>query len=258
MEKAIRTILNISLSALLIFAAAKFTLNERDNKLNRQECAEALQIALSQTEAKAPASETPAKLPDDPISLELLAMDMEALQAENKDVIGWIYVPDSKINYPLLQAEDNSFYLNHSWKQSPNAAGAIFMDCKNRADFSQFNTIIYGHNIMAGDMFASLHSYRNPDYLQRHPSVYIRSGNSVLRFDVYAAQLAGARSIVYGLNIESEQNKEAFLNYVQASNSLEAHTEDSFLTLSTCADGNNKKRMVVIAVLNEENSYIDF
>ena len=271
MKKTIRTILNIALSALLIFGIVKLGLSIYNNNRSREEYGEAMEIAVvaKPEESSRPAETMPpqapsedkpeVKIPDDPFIKELFEIDLNALREENEDVIGWIIIPDTRINYPLLQWTDNEFYLDHTWKQTRNPAGSIFMDYQNSADFDQFNTIIYGHNIMNGDMFGSLHSYRTLDYLQQHPYVYIVTDEGVMRFDVFAAQFAGIETIVYGLNIESEQKKKEFLRYVQDYSSVETELsptiEDKFLTLSTCTGGNNEKRMVVIGVFNEENSY---
>ena len=260
MKKRSRTILNLLLSALLIFSLAAFALNVRSSVHSRQEQKQAVQIAFRHIPEESAVPDEPVqKLPDDPHIKELLALDLDALRQENEDVIGWIHIPDTRISYPLLRGTDNAYYLSHTWQKTVNPAGSIFMDCQSSSDFSRFNTIIYGHNRMYEDMFGSLHNYRKAEYMQQHPSVYIANDAGVFRYDVFAAGFVELYSIVYGLNIESEQDREAFLSYALERSpeglGLSPGIEDSFITLSTCTGGDNSKRIAVIAVLNAENSY---
>lgn len=86
---------------------------------------------------------------------------------------GWILIPNTVISYPLLQGEDNQYYLNHTWKKWTSAVGAIFMDSQNNPNLTDFNTIVYGHRMNNGSMFASLKNYKKQSYWQAHPCVYI-------------------------------------------------------------------------------------
>ena len=74
-------------------------------------------------------------------------IDLAALQAQNSDVIGWISIPGTAVSYPLLQTQNNSFYLGHAWDKSSNSAGSIFLECQCPSDFSFFNTIVYVHRM---------------------------------------------------------------------------------------------------------------
>lgn len=272
MRKNIRWVINCILALVLVLASVKFILSERDNRRSQQDYDQAMQIAGAQhmeedlqtepaedpIETTAP-QETTARPPEDPVIQELLDIDLDALREENEDVIGWIYIPDTKVNYPLLQWTDNEFYLNHTWKQSNNASGAIFMEYQNKPDFSDFNTIIYGHNMRNGDMFGTLHYYRRPNYWESHPYVYIAMDQGILRFDVFAAQSASTKSIIYGLGIETEPRKEEFIRFAQDYSFFESNVvptaEDHILTLSTCTGAGHANRWVVLSILNEEASY---
>ena len=88
-----------------------------------------------------------------------IQVDFDVLSKENQDVIGWLYCPDTSINYPVVQAADNEYYLHRLLDDSKNAAGTLFMDYRNSADLSDWNSVIYGHNMKNGSMFGSL-----PDY----------------------------------------------------------------------------------------------
>jgi len=273
MKKTLRLIINILLVAVLLFGLAKLAISIYDGRRSRADYDMALQLAAgntaeeeasSQPEGESPEAEEKAgslspEIPDDPLIQELLSIDLDALKEENEDVIGWIHIPDTEINYPLLHWTDNEFYLTHTWTQASNPSGAIFMDCQNDPDFSGFNTIIYGHNMNNGQMFAPLHQYRRPDYRESHPYVYIVNEDGVLRYDVFASQLVKTDSIIYGLGIESDQSKEIFIrfatDYAIYETEIKPSVDDRILTLSTCTGGSHARRCVVLCVLNEENSY---
>lgn len=273
MKKKTRRFLNMLLILVLLFGINKFALSELDNRRSQNDSNQALLIAgilpeeetrptvasaISMEETTAP-PETQSQLPEDPIIQELLHIDLNALREENEDVIGWIFIPDTKINYPLLQWTDNTFYLNHTWTQSNNASGSIFMEYQNSPDFSDFNTIIYGHNMRNGTMFGSLHNYRRPNYWKNHPYVYIVNDHGVFRFDVFAAQSASTQSVIYGLGIESDQRKEEFIRFARDYSFFETDivptAEDRILTLSTCTGSGHTNRWVVLSVLNDEASF---
>ena len=280
MKKTTRRLLNCILFLVLAFALIQFIHSEVENSKSQEDYALAKQIAEGHSEAETaptenvvsvgshtePAASEPisnAEIPDptapvDPVIEELLAIDLDALRHENEDVIGWIHIPDSKISYPLLQWIDNDFYLEHTWKQSNNASGAIFMEYQNAPDFTDFNTIIYGHNMRNGDMFGTLNLYRNPKHLEKHPYIYIVNDEGVLRYDIFATQSASTKSIIYGLGIETDKRKEEYIRFSRDYSLVETQivptAEDRILTLSTCTGRGHTSRWVVQAVWNEAQS----
>lgn len=277
MNKKKRLILNIILISALIVGLVIFARNQHQNYLGRLvydeakliaegELADGNAIGADDSASEEPAPKepkkkawTPGPMPDDPYIEELLTIDLASLQEENEDVLGWIYIPDSKINYPLLQWTDNDFYLKHTWKQTKNFAGSIFMECENNPDFSDFNTIIYGHNMNNGDMFGGLKKYQGSKYLREHPSVYILNEYGVFRYDIFAVQKAGVESVVYRMQIDSDQKKQEVIRFAKDYSTIETEiyptVDDKILTLSTCSGQGYKNRWVVMSVLNEEGSY---
>ena len=103
--------------------------------------------------AEQPQEETPVYV--DPYADALRNMDFSALREVNSDVLGWILIPGSNVSYPIVQGSDNSYYLNHTWKKTRNSVGAIFMECRNSRDLSDFNTIVYGHRMNNRSMFGN-------------------------------------------------------------------------------------------------------
>ncbi len=100
-------------------------------------------------------------------------MDFEALRESGPDIIGWLSLPDTAINYPVTQADDNEYYLRHLYDGTYNKVGCLFADYENKADFSDRNTIIYGHNMRDGSMFAMLNEYDEQSYFDTHKQMYL-------------------------------------------------------------------------------------
>jgi sortase B len=100
-------------------------------------------------------------------------VDFDALRAINEDTAAWIYCPDTVIDYPVLAAEDNSYYLNRLADKSYGMNGSLFLDCSCAEDFSDSLSIIYGHNLKSGKMFGTLTQYKKQSYYDEHPYWYL-------------------------------------------------------------------------------------
>ena len=273
MNKKLKRTLNVILSLLLVFTLFMLVRSIVSDSESQKDYDEANVLAgveaPEETEAAAVPEETvppetvakePVPIPDDPVIRELMEIDLEALRQENEDVVGWILIPDTKVNYPLLQWTDNDFYLKHTWKQTKNPNGSIFIEWQNSPDFSDFNTIIYGHNMTSGVMFGSLRKYKSEKFWKEHPSFYIASDQGVLRYDIFATHKAGIDTIIYGLELDTEQKKTEFLRFAKDYSNIDTGItptiEDSIVTLSTCTGQGHASRWVVQGVLNEEGSYM--
>ncbi|MBQ1280643.1 MAG: class B sortase [Oscillospiraceae bacterium] len=199
------------------------------------------------------------KVLEDPAMEYLLPIELEPLQEENEEVIGWIYVPGTDIDYPILQGSDNEFYLDHGWDLSSKYAGSIFLESQNSADFTDFNTIVYGHNMRSGSMFGSLKQYSSSSYLEDHQYIYIATETGLYRYDVFAAHRVQTNNVVYMTKIDEPKQREQFidfaLDYTSVKTDIVPTADDQILTLSTCSGGNDEIRWVVQAVLRPEASY---
>ena len=278
-KKTSKRLMNLVLTLVLVGGLTAFGISEYNNYRSRLDYEAAVEVALSTREETEPTEDpevlaweeaqrirqemldkAAAVLESDPNIRSLLEIDLEALREVNEDVIGWIRIPDTKIDYPLLQWTDNQFYLTHTWKQVGNGSGSIFMECNNKSDFSDFNTIIYGHNMRNKSMFGSLQDYRNPKHVESHPYIYIVNDTGILRYDIFAMHRAGIDSIMYGLKIDSEQKKTEFIrfakDYSQIDTDIEPTPEDKILTLSTCSGAGYGTRWIVQGVWNADASYI--
>lgn len=183
----------------------------------------------------------------------LKSIDLSALQAVNPDVVAWIRIPDTNIDYPVLQGADNDYYLSHTWDKWENSAGSIFLEWQSSASLDDFNTLIYGHNMANGTMFAHLHRFGNQDFFNYHPYIYLVTGEGILRYEVFSSHDAGTDSSAYRLGFQQEGSREDFLaDMLEASvieTGVQPETHDRILTLSTCTGMGYRSRWVVHARL---------
>lgn len=179
-------------------------------------------------------------------------VDFEGLVRENPEIVGWIYIPDTNINFPLLRAKNNQKYLSLSYNLKLTNSGSIFMDFRNSSDFSSDNTVIYGHNMKNGGMFGSLKKYADIDYLKEHSYIYIFTNERIIKYRIFAAYKTENDSESYTRDFSENISFKDYLNYVIASagnNVYEPIEEQApLMMLSTCTSVSHTERFVVNAV----------
>lgn len=194
---------------------------------------------------------------DEPITWPTFAIDFANLQQVNREVTGWIWIYDTVVNYPLVQSDkNNDAYLHKTYDGTSNSSGSIFMDYRNASDFSDTNTIIYGHNMKNGKMFAVLKKFGNQEFYDSHREFYIMTPEGNRRYEIISAFQTDALSDIYDRNFSSQEGRQAWFEKVLRSSAIlaavDAAAEDSFVTLSTCVSGNDyRARFVVIGRLAE-------
>jgi len=183
-------------------------------------------------------------------------VDFTGLQAENGDVKAWIYAPDTRINYPVVQGTDDEYYLTHMINGNTNSCGAIFMEAENAADFSDRNTIIYGHHMKNGTMFAGLMNYSAQEYYDTHPVMYIVQPDQTYVLRIFAAFVTQDTGDVWQWGFESEESFGKWLNQMCSRSYFTAEitptSADHVVTLSTCSYEYDEARFVVMGVLEAQ------
>ena len=189
----------------------------------------------------------------DPVVEAMFDADLAALQEVNGDIIGWFFLPGTDISYPLVHRADNTFYLTHNWKRESSSLGAIFVDCECSADLSDFNTKIYGHRMNNGSMFAQIRDYAKQDYWESHPFIYIRIGDRVCKYAVYAGYEAEVGSITYSTEFPDNVTRAEFIACGVDNSVIETGVVPSMsghiITLITCTGRGYMNRWVVQATL---------
>lgn len=210
----------------------------------------AVPSASASTCASAAAS-APGTVYVDPYADALAAMDFSALREVNSDVLGWILIPGTKISYPLVQGTDNQYYLTHTWKKQNGVVGAVFLEYSNSRDLSDFNTLIYGHRMNDGSMFAGLKYYKQKSYYKSHPTVYITNDSGTWKYDIFAAYEVSTQGDTYRIGQHSDSAKQAYIDYCLAQSLYNTDVvptvDDKIVTLSTCTGNGHATRWVVQA-----------
>lgn len=179
-------------------------------------------------------------------------VDMDALKELNNDAIGWIQIPDTNIDYPILQAEDNERYLRRTITGESNKAGCIFTDYRIESPFKEANTLIYGHNLLNGKMFSNLMKYEDKSWWESHPLIYIQTEDGVLAYEIYSCYRTDDNSSTYTFGLETETEEyQVYLDYTieQAlySTNIQPEYIKEILTLSTCTNDEDTERFIVHA-----------
>lgn len=268
MKKKMKKALTGLLVAVSLFGLMMIARVWLDGQRGSESQALAAELALStpkqtQTVSTEPAQETvpaeentqkepvwmPAPVENDPEMEALAAVNLDALRQVNPEVVGWIRIPGTGIDFPVTQGEDNTWYLEHSWDGAENQYGAIFLECMNAPQMTDFNTILYGHRMNDGSMFAPLLEYAKEDYWQAHPYIYLVTDAGVFRYEIFSSYTADVDSRAYGLSFNQEQTRLDFisraLEYSDIGTGITPAVTDRILTLSTCTRGSYESRRVV-------------
>lgn len=192
---------------------------------------------------------------EDPDPEPPIRVDFTELKKINPDVVGWIYIEGIEASYPVVQGEDNDEYLHHTYEGTYNFAGSIFLEYTNKGDFSDCNTIIYGHNMKNGSMFGRLKEFREDAY-EKSPYIWILTPEGDYRYEIFSAYVTPVDSDTYTLFKGPDK---AFQEYVEkmkknseiAARDMEVDVKDKVITLSTCT-GNEATRYVVQAIRGQE------
>ncbi len=194
-------------------------------------------------------------------SVVLPVVDFEALRENGPDIIGWLNLPDTAINYPVTQTDDNEYYLHHLYDGTYNKVGCLFADYENKADFSDRNTIIYGHNMRDGSMFAALNEYDGQGYYDGHPQMYLVTPGGGYTVEIFTAFVAGpgesgSDASPWRLSWKDDGAYTTWLSEMAGRSVIETGvtvtSSDKVLTLSTCTPG-GKSRFIVMGKLAAVN-----
>lgn len=184
---------------------------------------------------------------------------LEELQKENSDIVAWLEIENTNINYPVLQGTDNSFYMNHNYKKNNSSSGAIFLDKDYSFELPSTNLLIYGHNMKNGTMFRDLLKYQKKSFFDEHPTIRFTTNKedsiyeiiAVFKSKVYYKSEKNVFRYYYFINATNEDEFNEYVNNAKKASlydtSKTANYGDTLLTLSTCAYHTKDGRFVVVA-----------
>lgn len=198
----------------------------------------------------------PDALPDNPV-------DFAAKQAENPDICAWISIPGTVIDYAVLRSgndTEENFYLHRDEQRNYRYAGSIYMQKINAPDFSDPNTILYGHNMRNGSMFAALHKYKKAAFFNENQYIYVYIPGHILTYRIYSAFVYDDRHILNSFNFYDDAEYDAFLQQTLSPTSMTKQvrpdvavtTEDRILTLSTCTTRDSERYLVEGVLIHDQ------
>lgn len=170
---------------------------------------------------------------------EVLSVDWDALKKINEEIIGWIFIPDTNINYPIVQGQDNNYYLTHSFQKEKSSAGGIFLDADASANFADQHSILYGHNMKAKTMFGDIEKFKNPGFFHEHSTVFLSTPEMNYKTTVIGFMKVEPDSWVYQTQFKDQSEFEEFVFRIQEESLVKQEWDQKgnfhLLTLSTCS-----------------------
>ena len=187
-------------------------------------------------------------------------IDFEDLLNRNGDVIAWINVPGTEINYPVVISRDNYEYLSRDLDGNHSSAGTVFIDMINLPDFTERVTVLYGHNMKNGTKFAGLHRFRDVEFFKENRELKLYMPEGMRIYDIIAAYVTDDNNILYQTDYSDDTVWEAYIGKIFGNTDPRANLyvlsvgeDDLILTLSTCVAGRDDQRYLVQGLLRKGN-----
>lgn len=179
-------------------------------------------------------------------------VDFASLKEINKEIVGWLYIPCLDISYPMVRGTDDDYYLHRTFERKDNFAGSIFVESKNKGDFQDPNTIIYGHNMNDGSMFGRLSRLTSEDKYKDDPYIWILTPDQNYKYQMFSLHVTKVDSSVYTLFTGTDHRFISWALDMQSQSKAELEElkfslDSKIITLSTCT-GDSSTRYVVQGV----------
>lgn len=240
LKKSIRIILILVLLGIFIFSSFKVFNYYSDTHKNNKENKNLIEEVIKE-------------VPTDDNSGEIKTIiDFDKLLETNKDTKGWIKYNNDEINYPIVQASDNEYYIRRTFYKKYNQAGSIFMDYRNNS-FEDKNVVLYGHNMLDRSMFGSLKDVLENDFFLKNENNYIQlynADNELLTYQIFSYYIIEKEEYYIKTSFNSDNEFLKFLNTIKGRSykkfDVDLDINDKILTLSTCVgtEGTTRRKVV--------------
>ena len=183
-----------------------------------------------------------------------IKVDFEELKKQSEDIIAWIYAEDTPLDNHIVQADDNDYYLRRLINGKYNIAGTLFADFRNSFDFSDLNTVIYGHNMNNGSMFGFILNYRKQEYYDTHKNAYILTPDKNFKVEFVAGMTVRADDEIYKVPMLIEDRESIIERLIKNSDFVserEVKETDRLITLSACSYSFKNARYILVGILEE-------
>lgn len=182
-------------------------------------------------------------------------VDFERLREINPEIVGWIYLEGSEINYPVVQAGDNSKYLDYLFDGTKSKTGCPFLDASNAGDFSDEHSIIYAHNRKDGSMFGRLSRFKNQEYYEEHPHFLLITEDARYVLEIFSGHITRSDGDTWQKDFQDEAEFTAWVEALRERSSIKTRVSptagERVITLSTCSYEFDDARYVVHGVLRK-------
>ena len=185
-------------------------------------------------------------------------VDFDALAKVNSDVKAWIYIEGTGVNYPIVQAKDNTYYLHRTFEKRDSYIGAIFLDEGCADDFTSENSIVYGHNLKNGEMFGMLKKHYDTSYnedadYKKHEKIWIITPEEEIEYQLFAAREldVNVEKNAYMISFATAEDRQSYIESAQKKSLYQTQTKvdiaNPILTLSTCTSSSESGRFIIQA-----------
>ena len=179
-------------------------------------------------------------------------IDFTQLLSVNSDIVGWLRIRALDISYPVVQGKDNDYYLHRTFEKTDNFAGCLFVNSYNMGDFTDQNTIIYGHNMKNGSMFGKLKNFSDPEVFKKSRYFWIFTPDFIYQYRIFSASVVDKTGLTYQISFTDDEFDQfisrAYSNSVVDNQGVTVTKGDRIVTLSTCT-GDDSTRFVVMGKL---------
>lgn len=172
-----------------------------------------------------------------------------------EDVVGYIDIDNTKVHYPIVQSEDNEFYLDHNIEGEKSISGSVFLDFSNKKDFSDDNSVVYGHNMKSGDYFNSLHKFKDQSFYEENKKIKLYTLDDSLEYEIFSVHVSNEDYDYRTTEFSSVEEKIAFIEKLKNKSMIDTDPLDlsrlesaKIITLSTCT-GSDILRLAVHAII---------
>lgn len=185
------------------------------------------------------------------------ALPLQNLTEINQDIVGWLTIADTKIDYPILQTTNNDYYLTHNYKNEESKEGSIFMDYRNSADTKEKQTILYGHEMKNGSMFGELKKFLDLEFLSQHKRFSYQTKAARYEVEIFSVYATTTSFDYLKTEFSSEADYKEYLQTISDKSIYDSNVsiseQDQIITLSTCSNLSdpNEGRLVVHGKLKE-------
>lgn len=168
-----------------------------------------------------------------------ISMDFTELLKTNSDIKGWIFGEGTNVDYPILQTDDNDFYMDHLYNKEANSSGSIFADYRNESDFSDRNTVLYGHHMGNGTMFGSIEHYASQDFYDATPTMMLYTPEGDYRIELICGTHESGDEQFVEFNFKTEEDFQKYVESFRERSTFKSDVQvqpgDKLISLCTCA-----------------------